>query len=120
MEKTVPHFPGTVPLFTRIEPQCLSTIFLQVQRPSPAPTSVLVVTNGSNRLDRTLVGIPQPESATTSLTPRLPLVQSFAADSRTRTCPLASTASKLLLTRLAISCRISPRTAQISGSCLTS
>src|SRR4051794_9855829 len=69
MENTVPHLPGTMLLFTRIEPLCLSTIFLQAQRPSPAPTSLLVVTNGSNRLDRTFAGIPQPESATTSLTP---------------------------------------------------
>ena len=52
-EKTVQLRPGVVLLFTRIDPWCLFTMFVQTQRPRPVPTSFLVVKNGSKSFDRT-------------------------------------------------------------------
>src|ERR1700679_2942759 len=62
-EKTVQLRPGAVLLFTRIDPWCLFTMFVQTQRPRPVPTSFLVLKNGSKSFERTDGGMPCPESA---------------------------------------------------------
>src|SRR5579871_4525832 len=68
-ETTVQLFPGAVLLFKRMEPWCLSTIFLQTQSPNPVPTSFLVVKKGSKTSSRADAGIPDPVSATVMRTP---------------------------------------------------
>ena len=62
-QNTVQLFPMVVLLLTRIDPLCLFTMLVQTQRPSPVPTSCLVVKNGSKSRDRTDGGMPDPESA---------------------------------------------------------
>src|SRR5438045_9645107 len=82
-ENTVQLLPDSGLLFTRIEPWCLSTMPLHSHKPSPVPTSFLVVKNGSKISDRTAFGIPGPESPTLSRTPEPPFpFHSVAAETR--------------------------------------
>ena len=78
MVKTVPLAAGPRLLLTRMLPPCLVTMSWVIHRPSPLPTSCLVVKKGSKILGSASGEMPEPLSRRVTAVPRhWPLLQDF-------------------------------------------
>ena len=78
MVKMVPLALGRALLLTRMLPPCLTTISCVIHRPSPLPSSCLVVKKGSKILGSDSCEMPEPLSTRVTAVPgHWPLLHDF-------------------------------------------